>query len=105
MCRAQSPSSSANAVPSKSTGPAPGLSKENIELLEAKKLSYIVGARLKRLDRTLAGKVQEHGLEASIRSSPVDDKSRLVARPWEQRKRRELTGYARLTLLLVSWLL
>ena len=81
------------------------LSKENIELLEAKKLSYIVGARLKRLDRTLAGKVQEHGLEASIRSIPVDDKSRLVARPWEQRKRRELTGYARLTLLLVSWLL
>lgn len=54
------------------------LSQENIALLEAQKLSYIVGARLKRLERTLAGKVQDHGAEASVRSIAVDDKSRLV---------------------------
>lgn len=67
------------------------LSETNLQLLEEKKLSYIVGARLKSLKGSLAEKVQalgqapcladktgEDSRKASVGSIAVDEKSRLV---------------------------
>lgn len=54
------------------------LSEANIALLEEKGYGYIVGARLKSLDRATALKVQQHGTETSIHEVPLSDKSKLV---------------------------
>ena len=70
---------------------APGLSEANLQLLEKRRFSYIVGARLKSLKGSLAKKVQalgqapcpadktgEDSRTASVGSIAVDQKSRLV---------------------------
>jgi len=54
------------------------LNKDNIALLEQKKYGYIVGARLKSLNRTTAAEVQRHGPEASLRELPLSPASKLV---------------------------
>ena len=54
------------------------LSEANIALLEEKGYGYIVGARLKSLDRATAVKVQQHGTDASIHELKLSDKSKLV---------------------------
>lgn len=65
------------------------LSQDNIDLLESLKLSYIVGARLKNLNSDLSRKVQEHGAQASVKSIPVDAKSRLVVSFSPKRARKD----------------
>jgi hypothetical protein len=54
------------------------LSQANIALLEENNYGYIVGARLKSLDRATAQQVQQHGDEASIRELMLSDYRKLV---------------------------